>query len=91
MQTDAQTVELIFEQFRLLRNDNAQLRRDLREDIEGLGRRFNALDDRLSAIDKHISSLYGLITNLGGDVDGLKRRLRRIEDRLNILDDAPAH
>jgi predicted nuclease with TOPRIM domain len=91
MNTDDKTVELIFEQFRILRNDNAELRRDLREDIDGISRRFNTLDDRLSALDKHISALYGLITNLGGDVDGLKRRLRRIEDRLNIIDEIPAH
>jgi hypothetical protein len=84
MNTDNKTVELIFEQFRILRNDNAELRRDVREDIDGILRRFNAFDDRLSAIDKNISALYSLITNVGGDVDGLKRRLRRIEDRLNI-------
>ncbi len=54
-------------------------------------RRFNALDDRQSAVDKNISALYGLLTNLGGDVDALKHRLTRIEDRLDIVDEAPAH
>ncbi len=91
VQTDDNTAELILEKLRRIENEISDHKKQNREGFESVQRRFNALDDRQSAVDKNISALYGLLTNLGGDVDALKHRLTRIEDRLDIVDEAPAH
>ncbi|MEM7620484.1 MAG: hypothetical protein AAF228_08465 [Pseudomonadota bacterium] len=91
VQTDEKIAELILEKLRRIENDIADLDRETRQGLKTLQGRLNAMDDRLGAVDKHISSIYALLTSVGGDVDYLKLRLKRIEDRLDIVDDIPSH